>query len=153
MRYFVAAYLSKFAVIQVIVARMTTGRKYHLQFKAIGWLLIAAVFALTVQPMHVHLQHIDDVSSPIHEHSIDLHFAVDNLAQADHEDGAVFPVTPDVMLKKLGDNPLLAAIIVFLSIFLLSVAYINKQRPTNRFIPLRPVRFSISPPLRAPPHF
>jgi hypothetical protein len=135
------------------MARMYIGRKYQLQFKAIGWLLIAAVFALTAQPMHVHLQHIDDASSLAHEHAIDLHFAVDNITPADHEDGAVFPVTPDVMLKKLGDNLLLAAIIVCLSIFLLSVAYTYKQRPTIRFIQLKPGWFSIAPPLRAPPCF
>ena len=129
------------------------GRKHHLRFKAIGWLLIAAVFALTVRPMHVHLQHIDDAASLTHEHAIDLHFAVDNIAPANHEEGAVFPVTPDVMLKKIGDNPLLAAIILWLTIFLLSVAYSNKPRPSIRFILLKRRWFSIAPPLRAPPRF
>ena len=132
---------------------MYTGRRYHLQLRGIGWLLIAAVFALTVQPVHVHLQHIDDASSPVHEHAIDLHIAIDNIAPGSHEDGAVFPLTPDVMLKKIGDNPLLAAIIVCLTIFLLSVAYTDKQRPSIRFILLKPRWFSIAPPLRAPPRF
>ena len=95
MRNFVAAYLSKITLIQVIVTRMHIGRKHNLQFRAIGWLLIAAVFALTVQPVHAHLQHIDDASSLVHEHAIDLHFAVDNIVPTNHEDGAVFPVTPD----------------------------------------------------------
>ncbi|MFC1771789.1 hypothetical protein ACFL3A_00395 [Pseudomonadota bacterium] len=116
-------------------------------------MLIAAVFALTVQPVHFHLQHIDDASSLIHEHAIDLHIAIDNIAPDSHKDGAIFPVTPDVMLKKIGDNPLLAAIIVWLTIFLLSVAYSNKPRPTIRFILLKRRWFSIAPPLRAPPSF
>ena len=132
---------------------MYTGRSYHLQLRVIGWLLIAAVFALTVQPVHFHLQHIDDASSLIHEHAIDLHIAIDNIAPGSHEDGAVFPLTPDVMLKKIGDNPLLAAIIVCLTIFLFSVAYTNKQRPGIRFLLLKRRWFSIAPPLRAPPRF
>ena len=90
MRNFVAAYLSKITLIQVILTRMHIGRKHNLQFRAIGWLLIAAVFALTVQPMHAHLQHIDDASSLVHEHAIDLHFAVDNIVATNHKDGAVF---------------------------------------------------------------
>ncbi len=130
---------------------MHIGRKYHLQFKTIGWLLIAAVFALTVQPMHVHLQHIDDASSLTHEHVIDLHFAVDTITPTHHEHAAVFPVIPDVMQKKLGDNPLLAAFFVCLSILLLSVVIANRQRPTIRFIPSKPGWFFIAPPLRAPP--
>jgi len=129
------------------------GRKHHLQFKAIGWLLIAAVFALTVRPMHVHLQHIEDASSLTHEHAIDLHFAVDNIGPIHHGHAAVFPATPDVMLKKLGDNPLLAALFVCLSIVLLGVAFENKQRPTISFIQPRPGWFFIAPPLRAPPCF
>ena len=153
MRYFAAGYLSKLALLQVILSRMYTGQRYHLQLRVIGWLLIAAVFALTVQPLHVHLQHIDDASSLIHEHEIDLHIAIDNIAPDSHKDGAIFPVTPDVMLKKVGDNPLLAAIIVWLTIFLLSVAYTDKQRPGIRFILLKPRWFSIAPPLRAPPRF
>jgi hypothetical protein len=153
MRNFVAAYLSKITLIQVILTRMHIGRKHNLQFRAIGWLLIAAVFALTVQPMHAHLQHIDDASSLVHEHAIDLHFAVDNIVATNHKDGAVFPVTPDVMLKKLGDTPLLAAIIVCLAIFLSSVTHTNKQRPTIRYIKPKLGWFSIAPPLRAPPHF
>jgi len=153
MRYFVAGYLSKLASLQVILSPMYTGRRYHLQLRVIGWLLIAAVFALTVQPVHFHLQHIDDASSLIHEHAIDLHIAIDNIAPDSHEDGAIFPVTPDVMLKKIGDNPLLAAIIIWLTVFLLSVAYSNKPRPTIRFILLKRRWFSIAPPLRAPPSF
>jgi len=152
-RYLVAGYLSKFALIQVILSPMFTGRRYHLQLRVIGWLLIAAVFALTVQPVHFHLQHIDDASSLIHEHAIDLHIAIDNIAPDSHEDGAIFPVTPDVMLKKIGDNPLLSVIIVWLTIFLLSVAYSNKPRPATRFILLKRRWFSIAPPLRAPPRF
>ena len=131
---------------------MYIGRKYILQFKAVGWLLIAAVFALTVRPMHVHLQHIDHASSLTPEHAIDLHFAVDKFAPTDHEHAAVFPVTPDAMLKKLGDNPLLAAIFVCLSIMLLSVAFADKQRPTISFIQPRPGWFFVAPPLRAPPY-
>ena len=58
---------------------MYIGRKNRWRLKLIGWLLVSAVFVITVQPMHVHLQHTDDASSPIHEHTIDLHFAVDNI--------------------------------------------------------------------------
>lgn len=130
---------------------MHIARKTHLQFKVIGWLLIAAVLVLTVQPMHIHLQHIDNVSAQVHEHAIDLHFSIDNIVSADHKDAAVFPVTPDVMLKKLGDNPLLAAILVCLLILLLTAATLVGQRPVIRFLRPASGRYSIAPPLRAPP--
>ncbi|MEA3243158.1 MAG: hypothetical protein U9Q19_06935, partial [Pseudomonadota bacterium] len=85
-------------------------------------------------------------------HAIDLHFAVDTIAPTHHEHAAVFPATPDAMLKKLGDNPLLAAFSVCLSILLLRVAFADKQRPTTSFIQPRPGWFFIAPPLRAPPY-
>lgn len=134
-----------------MIARVDIRQKYQLHFKAVGWLLIAAVFALTVLPMHVHLEHTGDASSLIHEHTFDLHLEVDNIAPDHHEDTLVFSVTPDVMLKKLGDNPLLAAIFICLSILLLSVARAGNIRPGIRFIQPKPGWYSIAPPLRAPP--
>jgi len=131
--------------------RMNVGPEFHLQRKAICWLLIAAVFALTVQPMHIHLQHIDDTASLTHRHVIDLHFTVDNLDPANHKDAAVFAVAPDVMLKKLGDNSMPAAIFVCLSILLLSIAYTIKQRSTISFKRPKPGWYFLAPPLRAPP--
>ena len=130
---------------------MYIGQKYQRQSKTIGWLLIAAVFALTVRPMHVHLQHIDHASSLTHEHTIDLHFAVDHFAPTTHEHAAVFPAIPDVMLKKFGDNPLLAAIVVCLLFLLLSIAFANGNPPTVSLIRPTPGRFFLTPPLRAPP--
>lgn len=130
---------------------MQTGRNDNLLLKVIAWTLVAAVFALTVQPLHVHLQHGDDASSVIHDHIVDLHAEVDNIAPAGDEQGAVFPVTPDVLLKKLGDNSLTSAIIVSLFIILFSVAYINIRRPTVLVVQPAPGWFYIAPPLRAPP--
>jgi hypothetical protein len=131
---------------------MHFGKINHLQLKVISWLLVAAVFALTVQPMHIHLQHVGDASSLIHEHAIDLHLAVDNIAPANQEEGAVFEVTPDVMSKKPGDNTLLAGIMVCLSFLLFLVAFSFGPRPTVRIIRPIPGWFTIAPPLRAPPH-
>jgi len=131
---------------------MYLGRKSHLQFRGIGWLLVASLFVTTVQPMHVHLKHVDDSSSLVHEHVIDLHSAVDNITFAGHEDSAVFPVIPDVMLKKSADNPLLVAIIVYLTFLLLRVAYIRKKQPAIYLIKPKTGWFSIAPPLRGPPY-
>ena len=130
---------------------MHAGRKNHLHLKAIGWLLVTAVFALTVQPLHVHLHHVDDASSLIHEHAVDLHLEVDNIAPDHHEGAVVFSVTPDVVLKKLSDNPLLAAICLYLSVLLLSIGFSDTRRPAIRFNRPKPGRFYIAPPLRAPP--
>jgi len=129
---------------------MNTRRPCHLQSKAIGWLLIAALFVLVVQPMHMHLEHNDDTSAHGHEHVIDLHFSADNVVSDDHKD-AVFPVTPEGMLKKSGDNPLLAVILICLSFLLLSVAYTSRQRLSIFHILPRSSWYSIAPPLRAPP--
>ncbi len=127
------------------------GRNHNLLFRIIAWSLVTAVFALTVQPLHVHLQHTDDASSVIHDHVVDLHAEVDNIAPAGEEEGTVFPVTPDVLLKKLGDNLLTAAIIVSLYVILFSIAYTNSRRPTVLVIQPAPRWFCIAPPLRAPP--
>ena len=129
---------------------MNARRHCHLQSKVIGWLLIAALFVLMVQPMHVHLEHKDDASAPGHEHVIDLHFSADNITSDDHKD-TVFPVTQEGMLKQSGDNPLLAVILVCLSFLLLSVAHTSRQRLfVFRILP-RSSWYSIAPPLRAPP--
>ena len=116
---------------------MNTRRHCKLRSRAIGWLLIAALIVLTVQPMHVHLEHADDASAQNHEHVIDLHFSADNVTSADHND-AVFPVTPEGMLKNSGDNLLLAAIFICLSFLLLRVAYTSRQRLITLHILPRP---------------
>ena len=143
-------YSSRMALNHVIVPRMNIGQKDRSQVRFIGWLLIAALFVLTVQPMHVHLEHNDAASAQDHEHVIDLHFSADNVTSADHND-AVFPVTPEGMLKKSGDNFLLAAIIICLSFLLLGVAYTRRQRLIVSHILPRSSWYSIAPPLRAPP--
>lgn len=133
-----------------IVTRMHIGQKDRSQVRFIGWLLIAALFVLTVQPMHVHLEHDDAASAQDHEHVIDLHFSADNVTSVDHND-TVFPVTPEGMLKQSSDNPLLAAILICLSFLLLGVAYASRQRLFIFHILPRPGWYSIAPPLRAPP--
>lgn len=138
------------ALTRDIVLCMHIGQKDRSQVRFIGWLLITALFVLTVQPVHVHLEHKVTASAQDHEHVIDLHFSADNVASTDHND-AVFPVTQEGMLKKSGDNPLLAAILVCLSFLLLDVAYTNRQRLIIFRILPRPGWYSIAPPLRAPP--
>jgi hypothetical protein len=100
--------------------------------------------------MHVHLEHADSGSIQDHEHVIDLHFTADNVT-SDHHHDAVFPATPEGMLKKSGDNPLLAVILIYLSFLLLRVAYTSRQRLISSYIPARSGWYSIAPPLRAPP--
>ena len=133
-----------------ILSCMHFGKKNRSQVRFIGWLLSAALFVLTVQPVHVHLEHKVTASAQDHEHVIDLHFSADNVASTDHND-AVFPVTQEGMLKKSGDNPLLAAILVCLSFLLLGVAYANRQRLIIFRILPGSGWYSIAPPLRAPP--
>ena len=78
---------------------MNTGKHCHFRSRAVVWLLIAALLVLTIQPMHVHLEHADDASPQDHEHVIDLHFSSDSFTSNDHKD-TIFPVTPEGMLKK-----------------------------------------------------
>ena len=138
------------AILHAIVPRMNTRRHCKLRSRAIDWLLIAALIVLTVQPMHVHLEHTDDASVQDHEHVIDLHFSADNVT-SDHHNDAIFPATPEGMLKKSGDNPLLAVLFLCLLFLLLGIPFTNRQR----LIPLhnlpRSGWYSITPPLRAPP--
>lgn len=129
---------------------MYTGQKDRSRVRFISWSLIAALFVLTAQPMHVHLEHNDAVSEQDHEHVIDLHFSADNVTSADHDD-TEFPLTPEGMLKKSGDNPLLAAILVCLLFLLLGVAHTSLQQLIIFRILPGPVWYSIAPPLRAPP--
>lgn len=119
-----------------------------MQARLIGWLLIVALFVLTVQHMHVHLEHHDAVSAQDHEHVITLHFSVDNVASADHGD-AVFMLTPEGMLKQSGDRLLLAAILVCL--LLLGIACNSRNRQIILHILPRSGWYFIAPPLRAPP--
>lgn len=125
-------------------------QKGRSQARLIGWLLIAALFALTAQPIHAHLEHKDAVSEKDHEHVIDLHFSADNVASFDHND-AVFPLNPEGMLKQASNNPLLATILISLSFLLLGVACTVRQRRTIVRILPRSSWYSIVPPLRAPP--
>jgi disulfide bond formation protein DsbB len=148
----VAAARSKTAWLWGILASMHVGRTTHSLFKAISWLLMAALVLLTLQPIHVHVQHVDDPAASIHHHAIDLHFSVDNIVASDHQDAAVFQVTPDATVKQLGDNSLLAAMLISLLILFLSTAPGRRQRLANSFLPPRSGGyFSIAPPLRAPP--
>lgn len=138
------------ALTRDIVSCMHSGKKNRSQVRFIGWVLIAALFVLTVQPVHVHLEHKVTASAQDHEHVIDLHFSADNVASTDHND-AIFPVTQEGMLKKSGDNTLLAAIIVCLSFLLLAVAFTGRQRLIIFRILPGSGWYSIAPPLRAPP--
>ena len=138
------------AVTRDIVPCMHIGQKNRSQVRFIGWLLITALFVLAVQPVHVHLEHKVTASAQNHEHVIDLHFSADNIASTDHND-AVFQVTQEGMLKKSGDNSLLAVIIVCLSFLLLGVAYANRQRLIVFRILPGSCWYFIAPPLRAPP--
>ena len=138
------------AILHAIVPRMNTRRHCKLRSRAIDWLLIAALIVLTVQPMHVHLEHTDDASVQGHEHVIDLHFSADNVT-SDHHNDAIFPATPEGMLKKFGDNPLLAVLFLCLSFLLLGVTSTSRQQLIVSHILPRSSWYSIAPPLRAPP--
>ena len=129
---------------------MRIGHRNRSQVRLIGWLLVAALFVLTVQPMHVHLEHLDAVSGQDHDHVIGLHFSADNVAPPNHND-AVFPLTPEGLLKKSGDHPLIAVILVYLSLLLLSAACCSRLRQIILRILPASSWYSIAPPLRAPP--
>lgn len=141
---------TRMALTRDIVTCMHFGQKNRSQVRFIGWLLITALIVLTVQPVHVHLEHKDAASAQDHEHVIDLHFSADNVTSTDHKD-AIFPVTQEGMLKKSGGNPLLAAILVCLSFLLSGVAYTGRQRLIIFRILPGSGWYSITPPLRAPP--
>ena len=138
------------ALTRDIVLCMHIRQKDRSQVRLTGWLLITALFLLTVQPVHVHLEHKVTASAQDHEHVIDLHFTADNVASTGPND-AVFPVTREGMLKKSGVNPLLTAILVCLSFLLPGFVYINRQRQIIFRILPRSGWYSIAPPLRAPP--
>lgn len=131
--------------------RMFAGRRKQRQARLVSGLLVLAVFMLTIQPMHVHLQHADHPAAPVHDHDIGLHHVIDDIASTDHLYHGILSLTPDVMLKHVGDYPLLTAIIVCLAILLPAIKREIRQRPTIRPTRRKPGRFSLIPPLRAPP--
>jgi hypothetical protein len=133
------------------LARVNARSTYRLSLNVISWLLIGALLALTVLPMHVHLQHVGDTDSFFHEHVADLHLVVENIDSPDHGGEAVFSATPDGLLKKLGDTSLLTAILVCLGILLLSRVPAVTPGPVSSPLPPMSGRFTLAPPLRAPP--
>jgi len=106
---------------------------------------------VTLVPTHMHLHHLDSSTSQAHEHRIDFHFTTDNFASEHHENATIFPTTPDVLIKKLSDQPLIAVFLIILAGFLLPAANSILLRRFNHNNQIPVSFYNVTPPLRAPP--
>ena len=129
---------------------MTSFREKFSRTKPIIWLLIMAVVVLSLLPAHMHLHHVDGAPSATHEHAIDIHLAGEKIDPDHHDDAMVLSATPDVLVKNLNDNPLLAAIWFGFVLFLVVILFQQRLRPLVS-ISLQHFYPHFSPPLRAPP--
>jgi hypothetical protein len=146
--------------------RMHVWRHMVLCFRSIHWILIVAVFALAVFPVHLHYHHVSE-SHPVvqdshhelapahvdenHGHETDLHVVASVSADEDHATVHTFKVSPDGLARKLNDDS--GSILLFLLVLFLLPVFTRQTSasPLARvaFIFTSPNR--LSPPLRAPP--
>lgn len=121
-------------------------RKSH-----ISRVLIVTLAVLTLSPLHAHLHHVDDVaSSSAHEHVVDLHLLTDTAKHNHSDDATVLSTTPDVLIKKVDDGSLLAALLVCLLV-LLRIVQPALDRLANTSFTVPRSHYHFAPPLRAPP--
>jgi len=130
---------------------MFTWRTMTHQYKSISWLLAAAILLLTVLPAHLHLHHVDTAANQSHEYVIDWHFIADDIATDHHENVTLLPAAPDGLIKKLGDHPLLATVLILLIVFVLPTAIRTLQLRLSNHHHVPASFYTIAPPLRAPP--
>ena len=145
---------------------MFVWRKKISRYRSTCWILIAAVFALTVFPVHLHYHYQSD-SHPVvrdthhdpapahiaedHGHQADLHALSGASFDEDHSTVHVFKASPDVLARKLNNDP--GSVLLFILILFL-VPVFSRQTPTG---PMATVPFvfkttkQLTPPLRAPP--
>ena len=138
---------------------MNACRKLKINEKSISWLLVAAIFFITLFSAHYHLDHSDNenlysVDAIQHNHVIDLHSITDAAGQAHHIDEAsTIMASPDGIVKKIS----LAFSMTFLFIIVLSflpLLYKTIRSRINRNdIELEQNYPYFSPLLRAPPLF
>lgn len=136
------------------------------RYRSICWILIAAVFALTVFPVHLHYHH-ETESHPVvqathhdpapahidegHGHETDLHVLAGASLDEDHSAVHIFKASPDGLARKLNNDPD-SVLLFILVLFLLPV--FKRQTSSSPMVPV-PFVFKppnrLSPPLRAPP--
>jgi hypothetical protein len=146
--------------------RMLVWRHMVLCYRSIYWILIAAMFALAVFPVHLHYHHVSE-SHPVvqnshhelapvhvnenHGHETDLHVVASVSADVDHATVHTFKISPDGLARKLNDDS--GSILLFLLVLFLLPVFTRQTSAS----PLARVAFiftsltRLSPPLRAPP--
>ena len=130
---------------------MVSLRKIRLCCAPVARLLICTVLLLSLAPHHYHLHHGTGPDSVAHAHTIDLHLLSDNSDEAHHEDAIVLEITPDGLLKPLGDNPSNLLFILCLLTLLPILASGLRQPFRETRLRLRQVLYHLIPPQRAPP--
>ena len=137
------------------------------RYRSICWILIAAVFALTVFPVHLHYHHETESHPPVaqdthhdqapvhidedHGHETDLHVLAGASLDEDHSAVHIYKASPDGLARKLNDDP--GSVLLFiLVLFLLPVFARQTSSSPMAMVPFvfKPPK-RLSPPLRAPP--
>jgi len=129
---------------------MNTWRKMILRHKKISWLLVLAMLALILFPVHMHLHHDQEALSTLHEHKIDVHVNTNQIDQGHHDEATVIDTASDLLKNRLDDNLL----VPFILLTFILVIVVGRQ--VTRYYRFNHIHFfehinHITPPLRAPP--
>lgn len=121
------------------------------QFRQISWMLIVALFVLTILPAHFHLHHPEHDNGHAHEHVVDLHVFPAGADAAHHQDAHILKASPDGVIKNLFAKFLPFLLLAVLLTCLAIPAARRLRRPEQAVLIPTCNRASHSPPLRGPP--
>lgn len=123
--------------------------KHNLRYKSVAWVVIAAVLALTVIPVHLHFHHVDEGAALHHE--VDLHVEAGLSDHSHHDETHILKASPDTLAKLFDHAAKIFAPLAFL-VLLLPVAYVGHS-VWRRAAPAqtRNSYHYLIPHLRAPP--
>jgi len=134
---------------------METFRKFIQSHRSVTWVLLMALMAVSLFPLHLHLhdeETVADTSAYMHDghsHKSSIHPVMNTDGHDNHEDVSVLPVVSDSILKNVTFMPLLfVAFIVITFLSVTKTAHVMRPRLMNMNIR----QFDrVTPQLRAPP--
>ncbi len=132
--------------------QMNIRHKQIINYKSIGWLLVAAILLNILLPAHYHLHHVFSGNSVTHDHIIDLHLITEKTGQSHHdEDTTIVTAAPDGIVKKSNPAFFPFNLLTILLVLLPLINYQTRLRLNYGNIDLKQIYYHLSPPLRAPP--
>lgn len=120
-----------------------------LRYKSIAWVVIAAVLALAVIPVHLHVHHAEEGAAHLHE--MDLHVETGLSDHGHHDETHILDASPDALTKPFDFTVEFFVPLALLTLLLPLV--LASSTPWRRAAPVqaRSSYYHLIPPLRAPP--